>query len=85
MSAFPETECYILYFIQNSLRSSWNNAFTFSLSEAEETGLPLVALYVPDISDPYLNERNISFLYERLEEPGQDLKELNQQKPSSRA
>ncbi len=67
---------FILYWMQQSQRVSYNHALEYSIQLANKSKLPLLVLCVLDINFPEANLRHFTFMIQGLKEVQQDLKEL---------
>ncbi|CCV63787.1 deoxyribodipyrimidine photolyase [Alteracholeplasma palmae J233] len=67
---------YVLYFMQQSARVSYNHALAFAIKKANEKNLPLVVCFL--FTDNYLgaNRRHYQFLLEGIKEVAQQLDSL---------
>lgn len=68
---------YVLYWMQQSQRVSYNHALEYAIQQANHSGLPLLVLFVFDTNFPEANQRHFTFMIEGLLEVEQELKQKN--------
>ncbi|KAJ8904901.1 hypothetical protein NDN08_001415 [Rhodosorus marinus] len=64
---------FVLYWMQESVRSRYNHALEYAVERANEVKVPLLAVYGVDESFPETNERHKAFLLEGLAEAQKNL------------
>ena len=73
----PISGDYILYWMQQSQRVSYNHALEYAIQHANQLKLPLLVLFVFDINFPQANQRHFNFMIEGLKEVEKELKKKN--------
>jgi len=69
----PKTGDYILYWMQQSMRVSYNHALEFAIQQANHHQLPVVVYFGLTPNYPGANNRHYTFLLEGLEEVEREL------------
>jgi deoxyribodipyrimidine photo-lyase len=64
----PRTGRYVLYWMQQSQRASWNHALEFAIERANELKVPVLACFGLTDRFPEANERHYAFMLEGLSE-----------------
>ena len=64
---------YVLCWMQQSQRASWNHALEYSIERGNELGLPVLAYFGLTSRFPEANERHYAFMLEGLEETARAL------------
>jgi deoxyribodipyrimidine photo-lyase len=67
---------YVLYWMQASVRVVENPALLYAIHQAEELGVPVLAVFGLTIGYPEANLRHFTFLIEGLEEAARELEKL---------
>lgn len=67
---------FVIYWMQQSMRVSYNHALNYAIERANESNLPVVVFFSIDTSFPDINIRNLSFMIEGLKEVEIELKKL---------
>jgi len=67
---------YVLYWMQASVRVVDNPALLYAVQQADEIGVPLLAVFGLTASYPEANLRHFTFLAEGLEEAARELEQL---------
>lgn len=68
---------FLLYWMQQSQRAKYNHALEYAIQEANNNKLPLLVLFVFDVSFPEANQRHFSFMIEGLKEVEEELQQRN--------
>lgn len=68
---------FLLYWMQQSQRVSYNHALEYAIQSANQKQLPLLVLFVFDVNFPEANQRHFSFMIAGLKEVEKQLKKRN--------
>jgi deoxyribodipyrimidine photo-lyase len=74
-SLSPRTGRFVLYWMQQSVRSRYNHALEYAIRQANEQNLPVVVLFGLTDRYPEANERHYAFLLEGLRDSQEQLRE----------